>query len=57
MSSSAMPKQDVVRGALANERLLLVELPAGRLPPHELVVELPRPRQGAGPPEGQELTA
>ena len=64
----AAAEQDEVGGALADQRLRIVELTARRLPARELVVELPGARQGAvrprelgglpaRPAQGQNLTA
>ena len=43
----AAAEQDEVGGALADQRLRIVELTARRLPARELVEELPGVRQGA----------
>ena len=46
----AAAEQDEVGGALADQRLRIVELTARRLPARELVEELPGARQGAVQP-------
>ena len=46
--SHAAPQEDVVRGALADQGLVAVVPPGGRLPADELVVVLARPRSPFG---------